>query len=828
MRQYRQKPRTNVSLSTHLTRLGPNFHKPHHAARLEKRYRWKTVWSRFDTDARTFTARVIHCSTRIVNNCKGGLMAANNAQFPSLSEQELDQRVNNRFGVLPNFFRLTPRNPEITEKLWGFACSAYLDNPLPSLFKERLFVYLSRFCEVRYCIARHVGFLAGLGHPSGDAGCPPQSIGQIVRLLRRSLPHGQELEQQHLSRCADHQVAPDAWPDSDSQAEQTIVALASHVFLQTSDAPACLAGLRSILGESRLQYLMLFLTFVRAAHYWTKTHTELTLEDDIKHLLASHATLANCVLADPEAVSDEVSSRLLDELALLRRQAERETGLLSAIVDSSDDAIISKNLDGVITCWNKSAERLFGYTAEEAVGQHITLIVPPERRDEEVQILKQLGRGERIDHFETVRMRKDGVRLELALTISPVKDTAGRIIGASKVARDITERKRAERAFAEQGRLLDLSTDAILVRDEADRIKYWNKGATELYGYTREEAQGHVSHELLHTEFPEPLERITERFRREKRWTGELTHKCKDGRQIVVVSRWTLDRDDRGNPHAVLETNNDITRQKQSAEALRESQEQFRTLANALETQVRERTQELEQRNREVIERSEELRELWNRLLRTQDEERRHIARELHDSVGQYLAALSMVLHGAKDEASDNRKLEEALQITASCITETRTISYLLHPPLLEEAGLASAVGWYVEGFAARSQILAKVEIAGTLGRLGDDVELVLFRVLQESLTNVHRHSGSKTVAIRIGTDSQRAWLDIEDQGKGTANGLVRPGIGITGMRERVENLAGELEISSKHNGTRVRVGLPLKSTAREASTASLSSTAAD
>jgi hypothetical protein len=160
---------------------------------------------------------------------------------------ELETLVEKRFGVLPNFFRLTPKSPEITEKLWGFACFAYLDNPLPSLFKERLFVYLSRFCEVRYCIARHVGFLAGLGHASGDAECPPQSIVQIVRLLGRSLPHAQELEQQHLSRCADYHVAPDTWPDSDSQAEQAIVALASHVFLQTSDAPACLDGLRSIL-----------------------------------------------------------------------------------------------------------------------------------------------------------------------------------------------------------------------------------------------------------------------------------------------------------------------------------------------------------------------------------------------------------------------------------------------------------------------------------------------------------------------------------------------------------------------------------------------------
>jgi PAS domain S-box-containing protein len=130
-----------------------------------------------------------------------------------------------------------------------------------------------------------------------------------------------------------------------------------------------------------------------------------------------------------------------------RKRAEQATLLLAAIVESSHDAIVSKSLDGVITSWNKGAERLFGYTAEEAVGQNITLIIPPERRDEERTIIEQLTRGERIDHFETVRMRKDGSLLDVSLTISPMKDALGRVVGASKLARDITERKRAEEAL---------------------------------------------------------------------------------------------------------------------------------------------------------------------------------------------------------------------------------------------------------------------------------------------------------------------------------------------------------------------------------------------
>jgi PAS domain S-box-containing protein len=130
-----------------------------------------------------------------------------------------------------------------------------------------------------------------------------------------------------------------------------------------------------------------------------------------------------------------------------RKRAEQATCLLAAIVESSHDAIVSKSLNGVITSWNKGAERLFGYAAEEAVGQNITLIIPPERRDEERTIVEQLTRGERVDHFETVRMRKDGSLLDVSLTISPMKDASGRVVGASKLARDITERKRAEEAL---------------------------------------------------------------------------------------------------------------------------------------------------------------------------------------------------------------------------------------------------------------------------------------------------------------------------------------------------------------------------------------------
>lgn len=500
--------------------------------------------------------------------------------------------------------------------------------------------------------------------------------------------------------------------------------------------------------------------------------------------------------------------------------ARRAGVLLAAIVDSSDDAIVSKTLDGVITSWNKSAERLFGYTREEALGQHITLIIPEDRRDEEVKIVERLGRGERVDHFETVRVRKDGTLLDLSLTISPVKDAAGRVIGASKVARDITARKQAEQALAERARLLDLSNDAIFVRDAAERITYWNQSASALYGYSRGEAVGRVSHELLRTEFPEPRERITEQLQQDNRWTGELIHRHKDGSRIVVASRWALDRDDGGNRKRVLETNTDITRQKLNERALRESEERLRTLSDGLEIQVRARTEELEQRNAEILQQSDQLRELSNRLLKTQDDERRRIARELHDSAGQLITVLGMNLAGIAQRVGQNPSLSETVEDTQNLVQqlnrEIRTTSYLLHPPLLDESGLSQAIHWYMQGLKERTELDIELSVPEDFGRLPADLELTIFRIVQEGLTNIHRHSGSKTATISLSRSADSVLLKIEDHGKGISSEKLaalraqRTGVGITGMRERVRHLKGVMDIQSNGTGATISVTFPV------------------
>jgi hypothetical protein len=208
------------------------------------------------------------------------------------------REVTRRFGLVPNFFMSAPDAPEIVEKLWDFAKSAYLDNPIPSLFKERLFVFLSRFCPVRYCIIRHCGFLAGYGHSSGDASIAPQTIEQVLKLLKTPPPWRRQLEPIYEKLAAFK--TPIDWPDPDSDEEDWIFAASALIFVEPSKSERAEQVLRKALGAKRLEYLLALLTFIRAAHYWTVTHPGLEIEDDVRELLTSHKELASLLLQDPE------------------------------------------------------------------------------------------------------------------------------------------------------------------------------------------------------------------------------------------------------------------------------------------------------------------------------------------------------------------------------------------------------------------------------------------------------------------------------------------------------------------------------------------------
>ena len=209
---------------------------------------------------------------------------------------EQDQRatrseIQSRFGVIPNFFTLSSEAPLISKNLWEFAKFAYLDSPLPSLFKERVFVHLSRFCEVRYCLARHLGFLVGIGRPAGDANCPPMTLTAASVLLESRFPDRRSIER-HVRVLQGVRGPLDRPIDPDSDLERGIFALITRIFLKPSETPACVPVLRRLFGPERVEFLLLFVGFIRYAHYWTRVHPELREEEDLAPLIAQLDSLA--------------------------------------------------------------------------------------------------------------------------------------------------------------------------------------------------------------------------------------------------------------------------------------------------------------------------------------------------------------------------------------------------------------------------------------------------------------------------------------------------------------------------------------------------------
>ncbi len=254
----------------------------------------------------------------------------------------------------------------------------------------------------------------------------------------------------------------------------------------------------------------------------------------------------------------------------------------------------------------------------------------------------------------------------------------------------------------------------------------------------------------------------------------------------------------------------EVAERKQIEDELRRTQAQ-------LESRVQERTAELNTAY-------QSLRQLSAQLLHSQDEERRRLARELHDSAGQLLTAIKMnsaVFQSVPQDSPVAQAATDNAVLIDQVISEIRTISHLLHPPLLDEVGLPSALRWYVDGFSERSKIAVDVDIADDIERLGNDMEIAIFRVVQESLTNVHRHSGSSSASLRFSREDGHVRLEIQDAGKGiplekqlalTSSGQL--GVGFRGMRERVHQLGGNLDVQSDSAGTTITATLPIVKTA--------------
>ena len=363
--------------------------------------------------------------------------------------------------------------------------------------------------------------------------------------------------------------------------------------------------------------------------------------------------------------------RLIGALIDLTEASMGEGALsqMAAIVEQSGDAIVVKSPDGLVVSWNAGAERLFGYRSDEMIGRHIGILVPEGRREEEEKLLTAVRAGGLISPYDSERVCRSGDVVPVSIVASPIKDRAGRVIGISTIARDVTEQKN----------------------------------------------------------------------------------------------------------------------------------------------------------NRLAMERmNEDLRRLSGELLRAEDEARRQIARDLHDGVAQTFAAVCMNLSALEQSPSlqgdDDaaHRIADSIELAKEGSRELRTLSYLLHPPLLDELGLSSALKNFVEGFTRRTGIAVALDL-DELGRLSPEAEIAVFRIVQESLSNAQRHGVATRIGIRAKRRGERLELEIEDNGRGIKGGWpwreksgVLFGVGIPGMKERARRLGGDLDIESVPGRTVVRVTLPM------------------
>ena len=474
-----------------------------------------------------------------------------------------------------------------------------------------------------------------------------------------------------------------------------------------------------------------------------------------------------------------------------KKTAEEARLKLATIVESSEDAIASVTVDGVIASWNRGAQRIFGYTEKEAVGKPVNILVPPERPNEENEILETLKAGGRIDQFETVRITKTGERINVSLSISPLKDSSGKTIGFSGISRDITERKRAEGALLEVNRTLDAQATILQSQEELLKIFVKNVPAgvamldrdmrylqvsdrfCEDYSVDSSQVLGRSHYEL----FPDLPDGWKEIHRRALE--GETLRADEDRWDRVggiVWVRWEVRpwRRADGATGGILIFAEDITRRKQMEEALSC---------------------------------------MSRKLIESQEQECARIGRELHDDVNQRLAMLAIGLERLQDNPSEvPGGLKELQNETMAILDDVQALSHELHASKLEYLGVVSGMKSWCKEFAERQKM--EIEFRSDVSSpLPFEIGLSLFRVLQEALHNVAKHSGVKRVEVQMTQPTNEVHLIVRDSGGGFDLKAAKRGrgLGLTSMKERLKLINGELSIETTPGmGTTLIARVPL------------------
>jgi len=441
----------------------------------------------------------------------------------------------------------------------------------------------------------------------------------------------------------------------------------------------------------------------------------------------------------------------------------------------------SVRADGAVDFVNQRWMDYTGVSLEQEIENPTCAVHPEDLPRVMEKWLVDMAAGEPSEDEMRLR-RADGEYRWFLVRTAPLRDEQGNVVKWYGLAIDIEDRKQAE---SQSATLLDAIPQQIWSGPLDGTLDYCNERWRSYVGLGLEELRGHGWQSMLHRDDRERvLKAWQESVTNGTPYEQEERHRGVDGTYRWFLARGVPLRDAQGRIVRWYGTNTDIEDRKQA---------------------------------------EEELRRLSGQLLVLQDEERRRIARDLHDSTGQDLVALATTLsqiHASIPSSSRKlRKLASQCQALADqCIRDVRTLSYLLHPPMLDEAGLEDAIRHYASGFTHRTGIDVQLEMSPRLGRMKPDVELALFRVVQESLTNIQRHSGSPLAKIRIERDSGKITLEISDKGTGISGSLRRrngklpfgPGVGIPSMHERVKLIGGQIDIESSSSGTTVRVRIPV------------------
>jgi PAS domain S-box-containing protein len=483
--------------------------------------------------------------------------------------------------------------------------------------------------------------------------------------------------------------------------------------------------------------------------------------------VAAHGTVVT--------IGKDITERKQAEEAL--RESEEN---YRELAESISDVFFEMDKELRYTYWNEASEKLTGVSAKDALGKPLYELFPDMKGTPAANLyLDTLKTGQ--PHSFVAQYQLKGKDLIFELNVYPTHR------GLCVIAKDITERKQAEEALRESEKrfrgFVENAPIGIYRTTPDGRVLMANPTLVKMLGY---DSFQELASRNLESDFEPSYPRSA--FREQVERDGEVKDlenvwMRRDGLPIVVRESAMVVRAKDGRVLHYEGIVEDITERRRAEESMRQ---------------------------------------LSGRLLRLQDEERRRIARELHDTTAQRLAALAINLSRVKESAvlSDPAAscLNESLELAEQCSLEVRTLSYLLHPPLLEEAGLASALRWYAHGFAKRSGIEVRLEVSPEFGRLPHNVELTLYRVLQECLTNVHIHSQSKTASVRLTKNPHQIVLTVADAGRGVPPHVLERasayapdlGVGIPGMRERMRELGGRLEVSSGPQGTTVTGILPL------------------